>query len=56
MGEKISKQILINSEIIKRNKQYKVLEEWYKNKITAKECIEKIIQLEKLVFLQEDEV
>ena len=55
MGEKISKQILKNSEIIKRNKQYKILQEWHNNKITAKQCIERIVELEKLVFLEEDE-
>jgi hypothetical protein len=51
MSEKIPEQISKNSEMTKRNKQYDILKEWYDGKITGRECIQKIVELEKVFFL-----
>lgn len=53
MSEKIPEQIFKNSEIIKRNEQYDILKNWYDGKITGRECIEQIVELEKVFFLHQ---
>lgn len=53
MSEKIPEEIFKNSQISKRNKQYDILKDWYDGKITGRECIEKIVELEKVFFLHQ---
>lgn len=45
-------EILSDTQIIKINKQYEILELWHSGKITGLECIEQIVALEKVVYFK----
>ena len=45
-------EILSETEIIRINKQYQILKDWRDGKITGLECIEQVLNLQKIIYFK----
>ena len=49
-GKGAKEKVLSETEVRRRNLQYQELRNYYYGKTTARECIEKILNIEKIIF------